>query len=76
MIRLDIAILGLGTVGGGVKDIINESPRLKEKLNVAAIWVRKEKVDATQNKTNDYQSILDNDDIKVCLLYTSDAADE
>ncbi|MBC6388825.1 homoserine dehydrogenase [Lactobacillus kunkeei] len=67
VIRLDIAILGLGTVGGGVKDIINESPRLKEKLNVAAIWVRKEKVDATQNKTNDYQSILDNDDIKVIV---------
>ncbi|TPR54980.1 homoserine dehydrogenase [Apilactobacillus kunkeei] len=67
VIGLDIAILGLGTVGGGVKEIIDESPRLKEKLNVAAIWVRKEKVDATQNKTNDYQSILDNDDIKVIV---------
>ncbi|MFN1208287.1 homoserine dehydrogenase, partial [Enterococcus lactis] len=67
VIGLDIAILGLGTVGGGVKDIIDESPRLKEKLNVESIWVRKEKVDATQNKTNDYQSILDNADIKVIV---------
>lgn len=67
VIGLDIAILGLGTVGGGVKEIIDESPRLNEKLNVSAIWVRKEKVDANQNKTNDYQSILDNDDIKVIV---------
>ncbi|WP_413627023.1 homoserine dehydrogenase [Fructilactobacillus vespulae] len=65
---MNIAILGKGTVGSGVDQIISEqNTAFTNQLKVVSIFVRPEKVDGSPKLTADYASILNNPDIDLIV---------
>lgn len=65
---MNIAILGLGTVGSGVYDIINNAQTKQcQQLNVAHVLVRKGKEKTLSCMCDDIQVILDDDNCEVVV---------
>ena len=68
---VNIAILGFGTVGTGVYKIIKKASRLTQNLHVKHILIRKNKKPNLPEMTDSIDEILNDDDVDICLLYTS-----
>ncbi|WP_283679565.1 homoserine dehydrogenase [Lentilactobacillus sp. Marseille-Q4993] len=64
---MNIAILGFGTVGTGVYEIIKKSVRQPANLSVKKILIRKNKKAALPEMTDDFDEILNDDDIDVVV---------
>ncbi|MEJ6401058.1 homoserine dehydrogenase [Nicoliella lavandulae] len=62
---MNIAILGLGTVGTGVAKIVEGADAMTKAadLHVSHVFVRPEKADASKRLTSDYDAILNDDDV-------------
>lgn len=66
---MKIAILGHGTVGQGVSEIINDASASKgtAQIEIAYVWVRPEKANDQPNYTANYQEILEDPTVDVIV---------
>ncbi|CAH1853229.1 homoserine dehydrogenase [Convivina intestini] len=66
---MKIAILGHGTVGQGVSEIINDAPAGKStaQIEIAYVWVRPEKTHERPYYTANYQEILEDPTVDVIV---------
>lgn len=64
---MNIAILGFGTVGTGVFNIINQVHRLTENIHVKYVFVRKNKKDQLAETTANFDEIINDPEVDVVV---------
>ncbi|GBG93852.1 homoserine dehydrogenase [Ligilactobacillus salitolerans] len=64
---MNLAILGFGTVGTGVFNLVKQVSRLTEELHVKHILIRKNKKAAIPEMTADYDKILNDPEVDVVV---------
>ena len=64
---MNIAILGFGTVGTGVFNMINQVHRLTENLHVKYVFVRENKKDQLAESTASFDEIINDPEVEVVV---------